>query len=80
MAGIDLPRWLTHPEPRPVEQDDPPPVSVPPIKPEKIAVFLDDIVAICRVHGLWLGHQDAYGAFTVTDQSTETWLREAAAE
>lgn len=80
MAGIILPRWLTHPEPMPPVSDDPAPETFSHVTGEKVAAFLHDIVATCRRHGLWISHEDEHGAFIITEQSTETWIREARAE
>ena len=41
--------------------------------------FLADILAVCRKHGLALGHEDIHGAFEVLPYSTEAvqWLDSA---
>ena len=41
--------------------------------------FLGDIEAVCRKHGLSIGHQDGYGAFIIGlfDDGDIEWLRGA---
>ena len=41
--------------------------------------FLADILAVCRKHGLVLGHEDTHGAFEVLPYSDEVaqWLDSA---
>lgn len=42
--------------------------------------FLEEIIRVCKLHGLWLGHEDYHGGFIVQSVSTEDWLRAAATE
>jgi len=37
----------------------------------------DEIVAVCKRHGLWIAHEDDHGGFIFQRASTEEWLREA---
>ena len=43
----------------------------------RIDAFIEDIIAVCRKHNLWLSHEDEHGSFEVKAESTETWLRDA---
>lgn len=45
-----------------------------------VGAFLDEIEAVCRKHGMSLGHEDSHGAFIVYTNVDETiikWLKEA---
>lgn len=46
---------------------------------EKIKVFLDDIEAVCRKHGLSISHEDYQGGFVIEKFSLKnmTWLKNA---
>ena len=41
--------------------------------------FLDEIEAVCRKHGLSIGHEDCHGAFEIGpfDEDDIKWLRNA---
>lgn len=42
--------------------------------------FLEDVVAVCRKHGMCLGHEDTHGAFQVHrrfDEGKIGWLIQA---
>ena len=47
--------------------------------PEHILKFFDEIEAVCRKHGLSIGHEDGEGAFQIEPfrESNIKWLREA---
>lgn len=42
-----------------------------------VAALIEDIIAVCKRHNLWLSHEDFYGAFLVEKETTEEWLRSA---
>lgn len=42
--------------------------------------FIEDILAVCRKHKLWISHEDGHGAFEITGDEEdsdylERWLR-----
>ena len=39
--------------------------------------FLNDIIAVCKKHNLWLSHEDQQGAFAVVTEPTQEWLEAA---
>jgi hypothetical protein len=45
----------------------------------KVNSFIEDVLAVCRKHGLSISHEDRYGAFTVEyfDQKLADWLQAA---
>jgi hypothetical protein len=46
----------------------------------EIDAFLEEIVAVCKKHGLSIGHEDTNGGFRIHkyDEAKVRWLREAA--
>jgi len=50
---------------------------IEPCSQDAATALMRDIVEVCRKHGLWLGHEDDYGAFLVRINSTEEWLMAA---
>ena len=74
------PQWLLdalHIKPvRPIERG-PYPQPMPPISADAIRAMMEDIVSVCATHGLWLSHEDDFGAFLVQRKSTREWLLEA---
>ena len=40
----------------------------------EVDAFLKEIVVVCKKHGMWLGHEDAHGAFKVVTEPTDDWL------
>jgi len=38
--------------------------------------LIDEIIAVCTKHGLWIAHEDDHGSFMVQRESTSGWLRE----
>jgi aspartate/methionine/tyrosine aminotransferase len=44
------------------------------VSQEVATAFMAEIVKLCRVHGVWLAHEDAYGGFMVQRENTEAWL------
>lgn len=47
------------------------------VSQNEVDALMESIVAVCRAHNLWIGHEDQFGAFVVQKESTEEWLREA---
>ena len=48
-------------------------------KTSKVEAFLQEVVEVCKKHGMAIGHQDSQGAFVVeafTQESVE-WLLDA---
>lgn len=45
----------------------------------KVDMFLNDIVMVCKKHGMSIAHEDAHGAFIITDydESNIDWLQGA---
>ena len=44
--------------------------------PEHALAFVIDIIAVCKKHGIWITHEDEYGAFLMRRESSEEWLME----
>ena len=49
------------------------------VEDAKVDAFIEDVIAVCRQHGMSLGHEDGHGAFIVEapDETNFTWLRSA---
>lgn len=47
------------------------------ITQDKIDALMNDIIEICKSHGLWLAHEDWHGGFLVTVDDTMNWLKAA---
>ena len=47
--------------------------------PAEMAAFLDDIIEVCKKHGLSISHEDCHGAFCIEEYCEENieWLRNA---
>jgi hypothetical protein len=47
--------------------------------PARVEAFFDAYEALCKLHGLTLGHEDGHGAFIVEDydESIIGWVRGA---
>ena len=46
----------------------------------EIELFLDEIIEVCKKHGLSISHEDEQGAFLIEDYDEEmysNWLRQA---
>lgn len=45
----------------------------------RIDAFLEDVIAVCKKHGLSIEHEDNHGSFIVTEyyEPSSDWLREA---
>jgi hypothetical protein len=53
------------------------------VEDPKVDAFLDELLEVCRRHGMSLGHQDGHGSFLVyklVDEFFYGWLRAAAIE
>ena len=46
---------------------------------QRYRLFLSELVAVCRRHGLSLGHEDSQGAFVIHEYSDDNidWLLDA---
>ncbi len=44
---------------------------------ERKRMFLEKVINLCKNYNLWISHEDSYGAFIITKDSTESWLRGA---
>ena len=51
--------------------------KVPPVSDAVAIALMTDIVALCERHGVWLAHEDNYGAFMVQRTPTRNWLMAA---
>jgi sugar phosphate isomerase/epimerase len=79
MKNTPTPQWLidaVHGNPWKPDPDAPKP-EPPRISHEAAQALLSEIVEVCRKHGLWIGHEDAYHAFLVQRASTEEWIMRA---
>jgi len=45
----------------------------------KVEAFLNEVVEVCKRHGLSIGHEDGHGAFRVEDydETNTEWLLDA---
>ncbi len=45
----------------------------------EIDAFLDEVIAVCKKHGMSISHEDGHGAFEITayDETATEWLRGA---
>lgn len=45
----------------------------------EVDAFIADVIAVCRRHGMSIGHEDGHGAFKIEDfdDSNSQWLGEA---
>ena len=46
----------------------------------EIDAFIEDVLAVCRKHGMSIGHEDSHGAFEIVrrlDAECADWLRNA---
>ena len=78
---VPVPQWLQDaikPNPYQVDKGDPPP-KPDPVSQEVATALMADIVKLCRTHGVWLAHEDAFGGFLVQRESTEEWLMRGSA-
>ena len=43
----------------------------------RVDAFIEDVVAVCRKHGMSISHEDGHGAFEIKDydESCSDWLR-----
>ncbi len=41
---------------------------------QELDKFLEEIVSVCKKHGLWISHEDGHGAFEVVRETTEDWI------
>ena len=74
---VKLPDWLINNSRKPLaafEKSTPKPIAPP---AGKVAALMVEIVAVCERHGLWLAHEDGYGAFVVQRTTTRNWLMSA---
>ena len=46
---------------------------------EKVDLFKEAIIEVCRQHQMWISHEDTHGAFVIVgpEEETENWLRAA---
>lgn len=46
---------------------------------EEIKAFMEEILAVCKKHGIAISHEDGHGSFEfeVYDQYYENWFRQA---
>lgn len=77
--GITIPPWCVADKP-----STPDPLShvrktkrQPMVSKEDANALMTEIVEVCRRRGLWLAHEDAYGAFLVQTGPTGDWLMAA---
>ena len=49
------------------------------VEDAKVDAFIEDVIAVCRQHGMSIGREDSRGAFVVEvlDETNFTWLRDA---
>lgn len=49
------------------------------IENPKIDAFIEEVIAVCKRHGLSIGHEDGHGAFEIgeADEHNFKWLRDA---
>jgi hypothetical protein len=74
---VPVPQWLqdaVKPNLYRADKSAPPPKKPDPVSQEVATAFMAEIVKLCRVHGVWLAHEDAYGGFIVQRENTEAWL------
>lgn len=47
-------------------------------KRDKAEKFIDDIIEVCKKHGLSLSHEDSHGAFEIEpyDEGYTEWLKQ----
>lgn len=45
-----------------------------------IDLFIEEIIAVCKKHGMSISHEDGHGAFVIENEDNERnfdWLRDA---
>ena len=75
-CGITVPPWLHSDMPSTPSPMTHRPKTIP-ITMEDRAIFIMEIIRVCKHHNLWLAHEDDYGAFRVQRETTEKWLEGA---
>lgn len=48
----------------------------------KVDAFIDAVIAVSKLHGYTIGHEDGYGSFVITkyEEDNSDWLRGAACQ
>ena len=57
-------------------------MSGPRITDEAANAFIEDVIAVCKKHGLSIGHEDTQGGFKIApyDEGNIDWFRDASVE